>query len=208
MHPWHEVSWGSDVREFFNGIVEIPEGSKVKYELDKATGLLRADRVLYSAVHYPANYGFIPQTYCDDGDPLDVLMLCQEPLAPLSIVRCRAIGVLPMRDDRGQDDKILAVHIDDPQFAHYRAGSRRYPRQPRKGLSLKIVRTYQPDTERVLQALLLLLCGAPPARRPASGDLGRLPGSLRRGAHLTIPAIRSRRRTSCQAWQPASLGSL
>lgn len=120
MHPWHDVSWGSDVHDFFNGIVEIPEGSKVKYELDKRTGLLRADRVLYSAVHYPANYGFIPQTYCDDGDPLDVLMLCQEPLAPLSIVRCRAIGVLPMRDDRGQDDKILAVHIDDPQFAHYR----------------------------------------------------------------------------------------
>lgn len=120
MHPWHDVSWGSDVHDFFNGIVEIPEGSKVKYELDKTTGLLRADRVLYSAVHYPANYGFIPQTYCDDGDPLDVLMLCQEPLAPLSIVRCRAIGVLPMRDDRGQDDKILAVHIDDPQFAHYR----------------------------------------------------------------------------------------
>lgn len=120
MHPWHDVSWGTDVREFFNGIVEIPEGSKVKYELDKTTGLLRADRVLYSAVHYPANYGFIPQAYCDDGDPLDVLALCQEPLAPLSIVRCRAIGVLPMRDDRGQDDKILAVHIDDPQFAHYR----------------------------------------------------------------------------------------
>lgn len=120
MHPWHDVSWGSDVRDFFNAIVEIPEGSKVKYELDKATGLLRADRVLYSAVHYPANYGFIPQTYCDDGDPLDVLALCQESLAPLSIARCRAIGVLPMRDDRGQDDKILAVHIDDPQFAHYR----------------------------------------------------------------------------------------
>lgn len=119
MHPWHDVSWGTDVRQFFNGIVEIPEGSKVKYELDKTTGLLRADRVLYSAVHYPANYGFIPQTYCDDGDPLDVLALCQEPLAPLSIVRCRAIGVLPMRDDRGQDDKILAVHVDDPQFAHY-----------------------------------------------------------------------------------------
>ena len=120
MHPWHDVPWGTDAREFFYAIVEIPEGSKVKYELDKATGLLRADRVLYSAVHYPANYGFIPQTYCDDGDPLDVLMLCQQPLAPLSIVRCRAIGVLPMRDDRGQDDKIIAAHVDDPQFAHYR----------------------------------------------------------------------------------------
>ena len=120
MHAWHDVPWGTDVREGFNAIVEIPEGSKVKYELDKATGLLRADRVLYSAVHYPANYGFIPQTYCDDGDPLDVLVLCQEPLAPLSIARCRAIGVIPMADDRGQDDKIIAVHVDDPQFAHYR----------------------------------------------------------------------------------------
>ena len=119
MHPWHDVSWGTDVREFFYGIVEIPEGSKVKYELDKATGLLKADRVLYSAVHYPANYGFIPQTYCDDGDPLDVLMLCQQPLVPLSLARCRAIGVIPMSDDMGQDDKIIAVHVDDPQFAHY-----------------------------------------------------------------------------------------
>jgi inorganic pyrophosphatase len=120
MHAWHDVPWGHDVQDFFNAIVEIPEGSKVKYELDKTTGLLRADRVLYSAVHYPANYGFIPQTYCLDGDPLDVLMLGQESLAPLSMVRCRAIGVLPMRDDRGEDDKIIAVHIDDPQVAHYR----------------------------------------------------------------------------------------
>ena len=120
MHVWHDVSWGTDVRAFFYGVVEIPEGSKVKYELDKATGLLRADRVLYSAVHYPANYGFIPQTYCDDGDPLDVLMLCQQALTPLSIARCRAIGVIPMSDDKGQDDKIIAVHVDDPHYAHYR----------------------------------------------------------------------------------------
>ena len=119
MHPWHDVPWGDDVRDFFHAVIEIPEGSKVKYELDKFTGLLRADRVLYSAVHYPANYGFVPRTYCDDGDPLDVLMLCQEPLSPLSIARCRAIGVLPMTDDRGQDDKIIAVHIDDPQYSHY-----------------------------------------------------------------------------------------
>lgn len=120
MHPWHDVPWGEDLADHFLGIVEIPEGSKVKYELDKATGLLRADRVLYSAVHYPANYGFIPQTYCDDGDPLDVLVLCQVALAPLAIARCRAIGMIPMVDDRGEDDKIIAVHVDDPQFAHYR----------------------------------------------------------------------------------------
>jgi inorganic pyrophosphatase len=117
-HAWHDVPWGSDLRAYVNAVIEIPEGSKVKYELDKTTGLLRADRVLYSAVHYPANYGFIPRTWCEDGDPLDVLVLCQEPLAPLSIARCRAIGIIPMTDDRGEDDKIIAAHIDDPQFAH------------------------------------------------------------------------------------------
>src|SRR5512138_781689 len=120
MHAWHDVPWGDDVRDFFHVIVEIPEGSKVKYELDKATGLLRADRVLYSAVHYPANYGFIPRTYCHDGDPLDALLLCQAPLEPLSMARGRAIGVLPMRDDRGEDDKIIAIAVDDPQYASYR----------------------------------------------------------------------------------------
>jgi inorganic pyrophosphatase len=120
MNAWHDVPWGTDVREFFNVIVEISEGSKVKYELDKSTGLLRADRILYSAVHYPSSYGFIPRTYCGDGDPLDVLVLCQVPLEPLCMVRCRAIGVFPMFDDRGQDDKIVGVHIDDPQFAFYR----------------------------------------------------------------------------------------
>lgn len=119
LHAWHDVSWGHEVTEFFFTVIEIPEGSKVKYELDKATGLLRADRVLYSAVHYPTNYGFVPQSYCDDGDPLDVLLLSQQPLVPLSIARARAIGVIPMSDERGQDDKIIAVHIDDPQFADY-----------------------------------------------------------------------------------------
>jgi len=119
MHPWHDVPWGRDARESFNAVIEIPEGSKVKYELDKPTGLLLTDRVLYSAVRYPANYGFIPQSYCDDGDPLDVLVLCQEALVPLSIARSRAIGVIPMRDDKGQDDKIIAVHLDDPQWSDY-----------------------------------------------------------------------------------------
>jgi inorganic pyrophosphatase len=120
VHAWHDVAWGSDVREYVHAVIEIPEGSKVKYELDKATGLLRADRILYSAVHYPANYGFVPQTFCGDGDPLDVLLLCQEPLAPLSIARARPIGVMTMVDDKGEDDKVIAVHIDDPQYAHYR----------------------------------------------------------------------------------------
>ncbi len=92
-------------------------GSKNKYELDKSVGLLRLDRVLYSSVHYPANYGFIPRTYCGDGDPLDVLVLCQEPVAPLCIMRARPIGVITMTDEAGQDDKIIAVADDDPEFA-------------------------------------------------------------------------------------------
>jgi inorganic pyrophosphatase len=94
-------------------------GSKVKYELDKSTGLLRVDRVLYSAVHYPANYGFVPRTYCDDDDPLDVLVLGQEAVIAGVLLRARAIGVMRMRDDKGIDDKIIAVHIDDPSYAPY-----------------------------------------------------------------------------------------
>jgi inorganic pyrophosphatase len=100
-------------------VIEIPKGSKVKYELDKTTGLLYLDRVLHSAVHYPANYGFLPRTFCDDGDPLDVLVLGQEPVLPLCILRAKAIGVLTMRDEKGQDDKVIAIHIDDPEYAHY-----------------------------------------------------------------------------------------
>ena len=120
MHAWHDVELGDHIERHFRAIVEIPKGSKVKYELDKATGLLYLDRVLHSAVHYPANYGFLPQTYCDDGDPLDILVLGQEPVLPLCILRARAIGVLGMRDDKGQDDKIIAVHVDDPEYDHYR----------------------------------------------------------------------------------------
>src|SRR5207253_11482287 len=98
----------------------IPKGSKVKYELDKPTGLLMVNRVLYSAVVYPANYGFIPRTYCRDGDPLDVLVLGQEEVVPGVLLRARAIGVMPMRDQKGQDDKIIAAHVDDPEWANCR----------------------------------------------------------------------------------------
>ena len=94
-------------------------GSKNKYELDKETGLLKLDRVLYSAVHYPANYGFIPRTFCDDGDALDALVLGQEPVVPLTIVEARAIGVMRMRDEKGLDDKIIAVSVRDPAFTDY-----------------------------------------------------------------------------------------
>ena len=118
-HPWFEISPGENIEEGFLGVIEIPKGSKNKYELCKKTGLLLADRVLYSSVHYPANYGFIPQTYCDDDDPLDILVLCQEPLAPMCLVECRAIGMMSMRDEKGRDDKIIAVHANDPAFSDY-----------------------------------------------------------------------------------------
>ncbi len=119
-HPGHDVELPRDVaREPVPAIIEIPTGSKVKYELDKKTGLLLVDRILFSAVRYPANYGFIPQTFCDDGDPLDVLVLCQEPVAPMCIMRARAIGYMQMRDEKGGDDKIIAVHLDDPAYNQY-----------------------------------------------------------------------------------------
>ena len=120
MHPWHDPHVDeSAIDTSFPVIVEIPKGSTNKYELDKETGLLRLDRVLYSAVHYPADYGFIPRTYCDDGDPLDVLVLGQEPVFPLTIVEARAIGVMRMRDEKGIDDKVVAVSVRDPSFDGY-----------------------------------------------------------------------------------------
>src|SRR6266516_3972438 len=119
MHPWHDVALGSGVPEIFPVIVEVPMGSKNKYELDKASGLIRVDRVLFSAVHYPANYGLIPQTYCDDHDPLDILVLGQEEVVPLAILRARPIGVMKMTDQGEEDDKIIAVHADDPEYVHY-----------------------------------------------------------------------------------------
>jgi len=120
MHAWHDVELGEDIARDFMAVIEIPKGSKLKYELDKDTGLLRVDRVLHSAVHYPANYGFLPRTFCGDGDPLDVLVLGQEPVTPLCLLRARVIGVMTMSDDKGEDDKIIAIHVDDPEYAHYR----------------------------------------------------------------------------------------
>ena len=120
MHPWHDCYLDEHtVQRSFPVIIEVPKGSKNKYELDKETGLLRLDRVLYSAVHYPADYGFIPRTFCDDGDPLDALVIGQEPVHPLTLVDARAIGVMRMRDEKGIDDKIVAVSVRDPAFADY-----------------------------------------------------------------------------------------
>jgi len=121
MHPWHDIPIDESRLDLaFPVVIEIPKGSKNKYELDKTTGLLRLDRVLHSAVYYPADYGFVPQTYCDDGDPLDALVLGQEPVYPLTIVQARAIGVMRMRDEKGVDDKVIAVSVSDPAFADYR----------------------------------------------------------------------------------------
>ena len=120
MHAWHDIYVDDHlVEKAFPVVIEVPMGSKNKYELDKETGLLKLDRVLYSAVHYPANYGFIPRTYCEDGDPLDALVLSQEPVVPLTIIDARAIGVMRMRDEKGLDDKIIAVSVRDPAFAEY-----------------------------------------------------------------------------------------
>src|SRR5579883_673059 len=107
-HPWHDILVGEPVEEGFPAFVEIPQGSKNKYELDKKTGLLRVDRVLFSAVHYPANYGFVPRSLAEDDDPLDVLVLGQDPIVPLAVVDARAIGGFEMRDEHGVDTKIIA----------------------------------------------------------------------------------------------------
>jgi len=119
-HAWHDVSPSPKSPSEFTAVIEIPKGSSVKYELDKETGLLRLDRVLYSAVYYPANYGFIPQTLAEDDDPLDVLVLCQEAVAPLTLVRSKAIGLMTMIDTGKMDHKILAVALDDPEYSGYR----------------------------------------------------------------------------------------
>src|SRR3984885_3296217 len=119
IHPWHDVTPGEHLPSEFNTLVEIPMGSSVKYELDKKTGLLRLDRILYSAVYYPANYGFIPQTYAEDDDPLDVLVLCQEAVQPLALIQARAIGLMTMVDSGASDDKVIAVATGDPEFNSY-----------------------------------------------------------------------------------------
>lgn len=120
IHPWHDVTPGEDLPQEFNTIIEIPFGSSVKYELDKQSGMIKLDRVLYSAVYYPANYGFIPQTLAEDDDPLDVLVLCQETVVPLTLMHARTIGLMTMIDMGKKDHKIVAVATEDPEFNSYR----------------------------------------------------------------------------------------
>jgi inorganic pyrophosphatase len=119
-HPWHDLEIGPDAPNVFNMVVEIGKGGKVKYELDKNSGLIKVDRVLYSSVVYPHNYGFIPRTLCEDNDPLDVLVLMQEPVIPGCFLRAKAIGLMPMIDQGEKDDKIIAVCHDDPEYRHYK----------------------------------------------------------------------------------------
>ncbi len=118
---WHSLAAERVTPEDFIAVVEIPKGSKNKYELDKSTGLIILDRVLYTSTHYPANYGFIPRTYADDGDPLDVLVLCSEALHPLTLARCYPIGVIRMLDNGKADEKIIAVPFSDPMYNSYRS---------------------------------------------------------------------------------------
>ncbi|TMW83543.1 soluble inorganic pyrophosphatase PPA1 [Solanum lycopersicum] len=118
-HPWHDLEIGPEAPSVFNVVIEISKGSKVKYELDKKTGLIKVDRILYSSVVYPQNYGFIPRTLCEDNDPMDVLVLMQEPVLPGCFLRARAIGLMPMIDQGEKDDKIIAVCADDPEYRHY-----------------------------------------------------------------------------------------
>ena len=119
MNIWHDMSPKRITPESFIAVIEISKGGKNKYELDKETGLLVLDRVLFTSVQYPANYGFIPRTYADDGDPLDVLVLCSESIAPMTLVRCRPIGILNMVDDGNGDEKIIAVCENDPLYNGY-----------------------------------------------------------------------------------------
>ena len=118
-NPWHAVDPGKKAPDVVNGIIEIPTATRAKYELDKDSGLLKLDRVLYSSIYYPANYGFIPKTYCDDGDPLDILILSQIVIQPLCIVEAKVIGAMPMFDGGEHDDKIIAVAAKDMSVNHF-----------------------------------------------------------------------------------------
>jgi inorganic pyrophosphatase len=119
VHPWH-ISIGTNAPEVVRTVIEIPKGTRMKYELDKATGLLKLDRVLYTTMFYPMNYGLVPRTWFDDGDPLDILVMCSQDLEPLCVVDARVVGIMHMEDEHGVDDKILSVAAHDPAYEHIR----------------------------------------------------------------------------------------
>jgi inorganic pyrophosphatase len=119
LHPWHGVSYGDKAPRIVNAVIEISQGSRCKYEIDKASGLLKLDRVIYSSIYYPVNYGFIPQTYGDDKDPLDILVITSLPVQPLTLMEAKIIGVMQMIDSGDADDKIIAVANHDPAVNHF-----------------------------------------------------------------------------------------
>ena len=118
LHPWHGATYGDKSPDIVNALIEIPQGSRTKYEIDKKTGLLKLDRVVYSSFHYPINYGFIPQTLGQDNDPLDILVLCSQVIQPLCLVEATVIGNMQMIDSGEEDDKIIAVATNDPSVNH------------------------------------------------------------------------------------------
>lgn len=120
MNVWHDINPSRIKPEEFTAVIEIPKGSKTKYELDKETGLLKLDRILYTSTHYPANYGLIPRTYAQDGDPLDVLVLCSQHIYPMTLVQCYPIGVISMVDSGSNDEKVIAIPTDDPTYNQYK----------------------------------------------------------------------------------------
>lgn len=120
MNIWHDLPEELIHEDSFTAVIEIPKGGKNKYELDKVTGLLRLDRVLYTSTHYPANYGFIPRTFAEDDDPLDVLVICAEPISPMTLVQVYPIGMIRMLDGGRNDDKIIAIPFSDPTYNHIR----------------------------------------------------------------------------------------
>ncbi|RYD77211.1 MAG: inorganic diphosphatase [Sphingobacteriales bacterium] len=119
LHPWHGANYGKKAPAHVNALIEIPQGSRAKYEIDKETGLLKLDRVIYSSFHYPVNYGFIPKTLGEDNDPLDILVICSESIQPLCLVEATVIGNMQMIDNGEKDDKIIAVASKDPSVNHY-----------------------------------------------------------------------------------------
>jgi inorganic pyrophosphatase len=119
LHPWHGANYGNNAPQSVKAVIEIPQGSRTKYEVDKETGLLKLDRVIYSSFHYPVNYGFIPQTLGQDGDPLDILVMCSESIQPLCLVEATVIGNMQMIDNGEIDDKIIAVATKDPGINFY-----------------------------------------------------------------------------------------
>src|ERR1700750_2296927 len=179
INPWHDVSPGESIPQEFNAIIEIPFGSSVKYEMDKTSGLIKLERVLFSAVFYPANYGFIPQTLAEDDDPMDVLVFCQEAVVPLTQIHARTIGIMTMIDGGKKDHKIIAVATEDPEFNSYREDAEMPPHR------LTMLRRFFQDYKQ-LEGKAVEVDEIQPARDayPIIEDaLGRYSRQPRRGFH-------------------------